>query len=48
LKSLPFVRGATTEEIGGAIAFLVSGHSGYTSGLVFTIDAGMSARASIL
>jgi len=48
LKSLPFVRGAATEEIGGAIAFLVSGHSGYTSGLVFTIDAGMSARASIL
>src|ERR1035437_2050732 len=46
LKPLPFARGATAEEIGAAIAFLASGHSGYTSGSVFTIDAGMSARAS--
>jgi len=36
LKSLLFARGATIEKIGGAIAFLAFGHSGYTSGLVFT------------
>jgi len=45
-KPLPFGRGATAEEIGAAIAFLASGHSGYTSGSVVTIDAGLSARAS--
>jgi len=45
LKPLPFARGATPEEIGAAIAFLASGHSGYTSGSVVTIDAGMSAHA---
>jgi 3-oxoacyl-[acyl-carrier protein] reductase len=46
LKPLPFGRGASPEEIGAAIAFLASGHSGYTSGSVVTIDAGLSARAS--
>jgi NAD(P)-dependent dehydrogenase (short-subunit alcohol dehydrogenase family) len=45
-KPLPFGRGATAEEIGAAIAFLASGHSGYTSGSIVTIDAGLSARAS--
>jgi 3-oxoacyl-[acyl-carrier protein] reductase len=45
-KPLPFGRGATAEEIGAAIAFLASGHSGYTSGSVVTIDAGLSAHAS--
>ena len=45
LKPLPFGRGATPEEIGAAIAFLASPHSGYTSGSVVTIDAGLSARA---
>ena len=45
LKPLPFERGATAEEIGAAIAFLASDHSGYTSGSVVTIDAGLSARA---
>jgi hypothetical protein len=45
-KPLPFGRGATPEEIGAAIAFLASGHSGYTSGSVVTIDAGLSAHAS--
>ena len=33
------------EEIGAAIAFLASPHSGYTSGSVVTIDGGLSARA---
>ena len=45
-KPLPFGRGATPAEIGAAIAFVASGHSGYTSGSVVTIDAGLSARAS--
>lgn len=44
-KPLPFQRGATAEEIGAAIAFLASPHSGYTSGSVMTIDAGLSAKA---
>ena len=45
LKPLPFGRGASAEEIGAAIAFIASDHSGYTSGSVVTIDAGLSARA---
>jgi 3-oxoacyl-[acyl-carrier protein] reductase len=45
VKSLPFGRAATPEEIGDAIAFLASDRSGYTSGSVVTIDAGLSARA---
>jgi len=44
-KPLPFGRGATPEEIGAAIAFIASDRSGYTSGSVVTIDAGLSARA---
>ena len=44
-KPLPFGRGATAEEIGAAIAFVASEHSGYTSGSVITIDAGLSSRA---
>jgi 3-oxoacyl-[acyl-carrier protein] reductase len=44
-KPLPFERAATVEEIGAAIAFLASDHSGYTSGSVAVIDAGLSARA---
>jgi 3-oxoacyl-[acyl-carrier protein] reductase len=45
LKPLPFGRAATPEEIGAAIAFLASAHSGYTSGSVVIVDAGLSARA---
>jgi len=45
-KPLPFERCATSEEIGAAAAFLASPHSGYTSGSVVTIDAGLSARAT--
>jgi len=44
-KPLPFERAASAEEIASAIAFLASGHSGYTSGSVAVIDAGLSARA---
>jgi 3-oxoacyl-[acyl-carrier protein] reductase len=46
LKPLPFGRGATPEEIGAMVAFLASDYSGYTSGSVVTIDAGLSARAT--
>src|ERR1043165_1326783 len=42
-KPLPFQRGASAEEIGAAIAFLASAHSGYTSGSVVTIDGGLPA-----
>ncbi|MGE0749710.1 MAG: short-chain dehydrogenase/reductase [Variibacter sp.] len=45
-KPLPFQRCATAEEIGVAAAFLASPLSGYTSGSVVTIDAGLSARAT--
>jgi NAD(P)-dependent dehydrogenase (short-subunit alcohol dehydrogenase family) len=44
-KPLPFGRAASAEEIGAAIAFLASEHSGYSSGSVAVIDAGLSARA---
>src|SRR4051812_15570980 len=43
-KPLPFQRCASAEEIGAAVAFLASPLSGYTSGSVVTIDAGLSAR----
>jgi NAD(P)-dependent dehydrogenase (short-subunit alcohol dehydrogenase family) len=45
VKPLPFSRAASPEEIAAAIAFLASERSGYTSGTVLTIDAGISARA---
>jgi len=36
---------ALTMPVGAAIAFLASERSGYTSGSVAVIDAGLSARA---
>jgi 3-oxoacyl-[acyl-carrier protein] reductase len=45
LKPMPFGRGASAEEIGGAIAFIASEQSGYTSGSIVTIDGGLSAAA---
>jgi NAD(P)-dependent dehydrogenase (short-subunit alcohol dehydrogenase family) len=45
LKPLPFGRASTPQEIGAMIAFLASDHSGYSSGSVVIIDAGLSARA---
>ncbi|MGE5536506.1 MAG: short-chain dehydrogenase/reductase [Acidobacteriota bacterium] len=44
-KPLPFGRACTPEEVGAMIAFLASDHSGYNSGSVVTIDAGLSARS---
>jgi 3-oxoacyl-[acyl-carrier protein] reductase len=46
VKPLPFGRAAQPEEIANAITFLASERSGYTSGSVVTIDAGISARAA--
>jgi 3-oxoacyl-[acyl-carrier protein] reductase len=42
---MPFGRAARPGEIGAMIAFLASDHSGYNSGSVVTIDAGLSARS---
>jgi 3-oxoacyl-[acyl-carrier protein] reductase len=44
-KPMPFGRAARPGEIGAMIAFLASDHSGYNSGSVVTIDAGLSARS---
>jgi NAD(P)-dependent dehydrogenase (short-subunit alcohol dehydrogenase family) len=46
VKPMPFGRAASPEEIAAAVAFLASERSGYTSGSVVTIDAGISARAA--
>jgi NAD(P)-dependent dehydrogenase (short-subunit alcohol dehydrogenase family) len=45
LKPLPFGRAATAQEVAATIAFLASEHSGYISGSVVMIDAGLSVRA---
>jgi len=45
-KPLPFGRAAHPEEIANMVVFLASERSGYTSGSVVTIDAGISARAA--
>jgi len=45
VKPLPFGRAAAPEEIASAVVFLASEHSGYSSGQVVTINAGISARA---
>ncbi|MBL8670262.1 MAG: SDR family oxidoreductase, partial [Alphaproteobacteria bacterium] len=44
-KPLPYGRASTPEEIAAAVLFMASDHSGYTSGQVLIIDAGLSARA---
>lgn len=43
---LPFGRAASPQEIASAVAFLVSEKSGYASGSIMTIDAGLSVRGS--
>jgi hypothetical protein len=44
-KPLPFGRASTPEEIAAAVAFHASELSGYTSGSVVVIDAGLSSRS---
>jgi NAD(P)-dependent dehydrogenase (short-subunit alcohol dehydrogenase family) len=42
-KSLPLGRPAHPREIGDLMAFLASDRSGYTSGVIYTVDGGISA-----
>lgn len=42
-KSLPLGRPAHAREIGDLMAFLASNRSGYTSGVIYTVDGGISA-----
>jgi NAD(P)-dependent dehydrogenase (short-subunit alcohol dehydrogenase family) len=42
-KALPLGRPAHAREIGDLMAFLASDRSGYTSGVIYTVDGGISA-----
>jgi len=42
-RGLPLDRPAHAREIGDLMAFLASDRSGYTSGVIFTVDGGISA-----
>src|SRR5215813_9701797 len=42
-KGLPLGRPAQAREIGDLMAFLASDRSGYTSGVIFTVDGGIAA-----
>jgi len=42
-QGLPLGRPAHAREIGDLMAFLASDRSGYTSGVIFTVDGGISA-----
>jgi NAD(P)-dependent dehydrogenase (short-subunit alcohol dehydrogenase family) len=42
--AMPQGRGAKPREIGDLVAFLASDRSGYTSGVIYTVDGGMSSR----
>jgi NAD(P)-dependent dehydrogenase (short-subunit alcohol dehydrogenase family) len=44
LAKLPMGRAAKAREIGDMVAFLASERSGYTTGVVVTIDGGISAK----
>ena len=47
-RHLPLGRPATVHEIAELFVFLASTHSGYTSGVVFTVDGGISSAKSII
>jgi NAD(P)-dependent dehydrogenase (short-subunit alcohol dehydrogenase family) len=47
LASFPLQRPAHVREVADLIAFLASYRSGYTSGVIFTVDGGMSSRRSL-
>jgi NAD(P)-dependent dehydrogenase (short-subunit alcohol dehydrogenase family) len=42
-KGMPLGRPAHAREIGDLMAFLASDRSGYTSGVIFTVDGGHTA-----
>lgn len=44
LAKLPMGRAAKAREIGDMVAFLASERSGYTTGVIVTIDGGISAK----
>ena len=46
VRSLPFGRPATPEEIAPMVAFLASDHAAYISGAIINIDGGQSQRHS--
>ena len=45
MQRFPLGRPARPREIADLIAFLASDRSGYTSGVIFTVDGGISARS---
>ena len=47
MAKLPLGRPATVEEIAELFVFLASSHSAYTSGVIFTVDGGLSSARSI-
>lgn len=47
LDGYPLGRAATVAEIADLLVFLASAKSGYTSGTIFTVDAGITSRRSI-
>jgi NAD(P)-dependent dehydrogenase (short-subunit alcohol dehydrogenase family) len=44
MKRFPLGRAAHPREIADLMAFLASERSGYTSGVIYTVDGGLSAR----
>lgn len=48
LETYPLKRPAHVREIADLVAFLASDRSGYTSGVIFTVDGGISSRHSII
>ncbi|HEY4343364.1 MAG TPA: SDR family oxidoreductase [Parvibaculum sp.] len=44
MKSFPLGRPAKPREIADLMAFLASDRAGYTSGVIYTVDGGISAR----
>ena len=47
-KGMPLGRPAHAREIGDLMAFLASDRSGYTSGVIFTVDGGISRAGADL
>jgi NAD(P)-dependent dehydrogenase (short-subunit alcohol dehydrogenase family) len=48
LSTYPRQRPAKVREIADLMAFLASERSGYTTGAIFTVDGGITSRASII